>query len=404
MFTGSQAVWRSAARSTRTSRVCKIMFLVAVSGALCSSGNLRCAPGGVLRPASSPRAAVLSASEDGGALAVLGGALARVGDEQSAGWRRVSRAWVRLPASTPWATLHFVGGAGLGIAPQLCYDTLLSGVCDRAGIMVIATAYDLGTDHSQLAREVGRSFEAALAACRADGLAPQATAPIYRLGHSLGAKLCVLLACADDSKELELADPPASEVSKLGLIAYNNFGVAESAEFSAKVIAALQGGESGAETGFMVANAISVLQQLSKASGADIEFSPSPAQMQELVASRFAASDSRVWRLESDELDCSETLLEALPKDAACGRLTLPGAHLAPVAFCLSPGDIDPMLGSILGSGRTFSLGDPEAINAITDAVLEWLWPAGLSPLRQLSAAGPATESPLHGPANSDTS
>ena len=40
-------------------------------------------------------------AEPGGALTVLGGALARVADEQGPGpsWRQVGDAWVRLPAA-----------------------------------------------------------------------------------------------------------------------------------------------------------------------------------------------------------------------------------------------------------------------------------------------------------------
>ena len=137
--------------------------------------------------------ATMSMGDPGGALTLLGGALARSSDsaESSRDWQRVGNQWLRLPASTPWAVVHFVGGAGLGSAPQLCYNSLWADVCDRANVAVIATPYDVAPDHARLAAECMAGFESARAEACELGLLP-AAAPVFRAGHSLGAKLLVV--------------------------------------------------------------------------------------------------------------------------------------------------------------------------------------------------------------------
>ena len=91
-----------------------------------------------------------------------------------------------LPPSVPWAAVHFVGGAGFGVAPQITYDYLLSSLCRRIGVAVIATPYDLGTDHWSISSKVFSSFDTALEGLKERGAIGQ-NAPTYRIGHSLGA-------------------------------------------------------------------------------------------------------------------------------------------------------------------------------------------------------------------------
>jgi len=286
---------------------------------------------------------------------------------------------VRLPATTtPWATLHFVGGAGLGVAPQICYASLLAGVCERAGVMVIATPYELATDHTRLARGVAKAFDACFLTCSLDGLAPPASAPVFRLGHSLGAKLLTIASCLSDRTE-----------DALGLLALNNFGVAESAAFSAKIIAALQGGERGARTGEQVASVISLLQSISVATGNAVEFTPSPQELREMVQSSHTARNTMLWRFDADDLDCSDALLPAFPPAASVDVTVLRGSHLSPVAFTIAPTEIDPILGALLGAQgvQTLSLGDEAVIESIVESVVSWLWPRELKAPRVLAPA-----------------
>ena len=87
---------------------------------------------------------------DDAALARLGGSLVRAqqSQPQPRGWERVGSAWVLLPDQRPWGCVHFVGGAALGEAPQLCYGKLLKDVCEGAGVAVFATPYSVGTPPS----------------------------------------------------------------------------------------------------------------------------------------------------------------------------------------------------------------------------------------------------------------
>ena len=326
-----------------------------------------------------PRRAATATMEtvDSQALTLLGGALARISDEDQGGggpeWQRLEGgAWLRLPTSTPWAVVHFVGGAALGAAPQLCYDTLLTDVCERASVAVIATPYEVGPDHSRLAEAVRESFDVARQGACDLGLLPAlAGAPTFRVGHSLGAKLLVIGACGDGAAE---------ERARLGLLAFNNFGVADSVKLAASVVQQMQGGGAqGAQTANAIADAFAFAQSFGSASGVNLEFSPSPQELQELVAASYAAADTRLIRFDADDLDCSTQLLSALPASAAAERVELSGAHLAPAALQLSLAEIEPTLAALLGA-RDFTLGDGEAVQATADALVAWLWPAGMAP------------------------
>ena len=39
----------------------------------------------------------------------------------------------------------------VGSYPHIAYDAFLSRVCDEAGVVVVATPYELGTDHGAIA-------------------------------------------------------------------------------------------------------------------------------------------------------------------------------------------------------------------------------------------------------------
>eukprot|EP00966_Prymnesium_polylepis_P238492 5515467-Prymnesium_polylepis.1 len=114
-----------------------------------------------------------------------------------------------------------------------------------------------------------------------------------------------------------------------------------------------------------------------------------------MVSSRYAARSTMVWAFDEDELDCSDSLLAALPEGTTtAGRADLRGAHLSPVAFSISPSEIDPLLGSVLGAQgvRTLSLGDAAAIDEIVEAVVAWLWPKELARPKVLGAAAERSE------------
>lgn len=326
---------------------------------------------------------------------MLGGALSRVGEDKAAGvqWRRVGSAWVRSPPSVAWGVVHFVGGAALGAAPQVCYEKLLSILCDEVGVLVVATPYNVGTNHGRLARQVETSFEEALEECRADGVAPATNAPIFKLGHSLGAKLLVITACSATKDKKTEGKSLAQEGMKprLGLLAYNNFAVQDSVDFAGELIAQIQGGARGTATASAVSQVFSFVQQLSSQQGVKIEFSPTPAELDATIADSYNAEDTSIIRFESDQLDSSDGLLDSLPAAASVSRELLPGGHTAPVCFGFDAAELDPRAVALLGGLSTISLGDEEQVAEIADAVADWILPDGMRrPKRQrvLTAGG----------------
>ena len=354
----------------------------------------------------------------GSALVVLGGTLARAAEARpkGKGWVQSGEAWVQLPQSTPWAVVHFVGGAGFGSAPQFVYDELLTTIVQRCGVAVIATPYDVAFNHRQLAAATQDAFERAREECQTlYGLST--SAPTYRLGHSLGAKLLLLstlraerarLGAVSSSKEeaaergaraaIPTAAPP---LDSLGLIAYNNFGLSDSAALAASFISAAQGGDRGAATARAVLNAFGFVQQMASVTGTAVDVTPTPTELDAEVATWFGAASPTppltLLRFEFDDLDSSDRLLDALPPEVAQGvRVTrLPGGHLAPVFFRLDPADIDPalalLLGGAMGSGG-FAVGSSEALEPLCEAVCAWIWPGAKAPPPLLTARADESE------------
>jgi hypothetical protein len=134
------------------------------------------------------------------------------------GWEELGGAWVRLPAGRAWGALHFTGGAVLGSYPHICYDALLGSLADASGLLVIATPYDLSTDHDGIAAAVAGKLRSALGAVAArEGLSPGAL-PLFGLGHSLGAKLQVLCATAPAGNAAAVRYTGASHVTYRGAL------------------------------------------------------------------------------------------------------------------------------------------------------------------------------------------
>ena len=354
----------------------------------------------------------------GSALVVLGGTLARAAEARpkGKGWVQSGEAWVQLPQSTPWAVVHFVGGAGFGSAPQFVYNELLTTIVQRCGVAVIATPYDVAFNHRQLAAATQDAFERAREECQTlYGLST--SAPTYRLGHSLGAKLLLLstlraerarLGAVSSSKEESVergataATPTAAPpLDALGLIAYNNFGLSDSAALAASFISAAQGGDRGAETARAVLDAFGFVQQIASVTGTAVDVTPTPAELDAEVATWFGAASPTpqltLLRFDLDDLDSSNRLLDALPPEVAQGvRVTrLPGGHLAPVFFRLDPADIDPalalLLGGAMGSGG-FAVGSSEALEPLCEAVCAWIWPGAKAPPPLLTARADESE------------
>ena len=216
-------------------------------------------------------------------------------------------AYVFEPDGPVEGVAHFIGGAALGTFPQVAYKALLTRVAQRCGVAVVATPFDLTLDHDAAARTCRTAFRAEAARWR--GL------PRYGIGHSLGAKLLLLIACDD-----------ADAYEKLVLLAPNNSGVADSARLLERLVDAAAGtGEKrppdGIDWGGVLGAAFSM---------AGLEVTPPPAETLERVARlrRPARGVTFVRFEDDDDLDAAASLG---PVMSGASIDWLDGGHLAPV-------------------------------------------------------------------------
>lgn len=133
--------------------------------------------------------------------------------------------------------VHFVGGALVGTAPRQTYGSFLEDVSRAAGgtLCIVATPCTglTGLDHWAAASEVLLRWCAAqprvldALAARVDAPASAvAQLPVFGLGHSLGAKLLLLLG-ADESMASTLEQGGGARRANV-LVAYNNFSARRS--------------------------------------------------------------------------------------------------------------------------------------------------------------------------------
>jgi hypothetical protein len=205
-------------------------------------------------------------------------------------WRQEGPLWSLEPsASGPeLGTVEFIGGSYLAATPQLSYRRLLESLA-QCGWRVHGWSYVPGFDHQAQANEAWRCFRAA----RADE--PGEPLRRLRLGHSLGCKLHLL------------APDTGRGCSGLVALSFNNF----SAERSVPLLA-----EMGQQFGFRS------------------EFSPSPEQTLEQIASDYRQPRNLLVRFRRDGLDQSGRLLAVLNqrRHDASTLLELPGDHLTPAS------------------------------------------------------------------------
>lgn len=136
-------------------------------------------------------------------------------------WEEVGESWVLRPrASTPEAIVHFLGGAFIGVAPQLAYRQFLEAIADR-NILVIATPFSTHFDHLRSAEESHYKFEQTMERLNGEVL-NLSELPVYGLGHSLGALLHLLISSKyaihrDGNVLVSFNNKPATEVRGLGV-------------------------------------------------------------------------------------------------------------------------------------------------------------------------------------------
>ncbi|KGF71959.1 hypothetical protein DO97_13675 [Neosynechococcus sphagnicola sy1] len=205
-------------------------------------------------------------------------------------WQEISNNWVWVPPR-PIGVVHFLGGAFVAAAPQVTYCRLLESL-GRQGYVIVATPFVNTFDHQAIADDVLNRFESTLERLQATVLRRKFF-PIYGVGHSMGCKLHLLLGSL-------FAIERAGNI----LISFNNYSARNSIPLAETLVTAL-----------------------------DMEFTPSPAATNRLVAQRYQVRRNLLIQFTKDELDQTKGL-QTLLNDRFPGMVvtqTLPGNHLTPL-------------------------------------------------------------------------
>ena len=191
----------------------------------------------------------------------------------------------------PSAIIHFLGGAFVAAAPQLTYQKFLSTLAHR-GYCIIAAPFLVQPNHQAIATEVTTSFHRTYAQLQARARV-SSSLPIFGLGHSLGAKLQLLITC-------EEMLPRAGNL----LISFNN---------------------SSSDRAIPFADWINPMIPL--------DFFPSPEQTLDMVQTRYQQPQTLVLRFKTDTLDDSQSLNPILKQKfpQTFMNQVLPGDHLTPL-------------------------------------------------------------------------
>jgi hypothetical protein len=188
----------------------------------------------------------------------------------------------------------------------------------------------------------------------------------------------------------------------VGLIAYNNFGFANTIgmarEFADELGKATGAGERmrpGAVNQFF-SLAETVLGSL------NFDFTPSPTETDQIISLKWDPARQKKTRLfvfDNDNLDSSDSFLQACrTADDSSGDVTvsgLPGSHLTPVYFQLGldslPEEARAMAGGSLGDFQNVSFGDDAELNLLVDEVVGFI--LGKEPTRQPKLLASSEES-----------
>ncbi len=175
-------------------------------------------------------------------------------------WQSIGSNWVLAP-QRPKGVVHFLGGAFLAAAPQISYSRLLENLA-ASGYVIVATPFlNTSFDHRQIATEVYEEFETAKEELRLYHL------PTFGMGHSMGCKIHLILSC--------IYNP-----DRLGniFIAYNNYSAKQSIPFFREL------GKS--------------IPELENS-----EFTPSPDELNSMVAERYRVKQNLLIKFLDDDLD-----------------------------------------------------------------------------------------------------
>jgi len=309
-------------------------------------------------------------------------------------WLDVDGVKVLLPPTgLPKAVVHFIGGAVLGLYPHVAYDALLARVAEGAQVAVVAPPYELALEHDDLAQESAAQFERTMAQLRQRfaGLFPSGAEalPVYGLGHSLGAKLQLLLqlqALAEPGPTAAAAEGAGGEDRRRAgfyLISFNNFSAGDNVRLLEQYARELlqrrrgSGGAGGAPMDRAAEALLGAMPMLARvaegaAAQAGLEFTPSAEETLARAEARLPSTSMptrmRLVSFSDDSLDQAPALASLLRRAAEDGnsRLSnseaeLEGDHLTPVYLRVQGADVAASFARL----GTISMGDEARLKAL---------------------------------------
>ena len=186
--------------------------------------------------------------------------------------------------------IHFLGGAFVGAAPQLAYNHFLFRLA-KEGFCIITPPFIVQPDHWAIAADVTRSFQRCFGELKRDPLFHGL--PVFGVGHSLGAKLQLLLSCQN-------------VLTRHGnvLIAFNNFDSNRAIPFADFLPSILP-----------------------------LDFSPTPSETLREIETKYLQPQTLLFKFARDALDeshqISAILQSKFPNTFMYQRLF--GDHLTPI-------------------------------------------------------------------------
>ncbi len=225
-------------------------------------------------------------------------------------WQELSGSWVLLPPR-PIALIHFLGGAFVGTAPSVTYRWLLNELAQQ-GYGIIATPFLNTLDHQAIARTVLNRFETIVERLQRQHQLDRGYLPVYGLGHSMGCKLHLLIGSL-------------YEVERAGniLISFNNYPLRQAVPMLEQL--------SQLEFTKVVDN---LRQQFDPKGELNLEFTPSPAQTNSLIADYYAIRRNLLIKFRNDTIDQTLSLQPILRERFTdmVSYCLLSGNHLTPLA------------------------------------------------------------------------
>jgi Protein of unknown function (DUF1350) len=214
-------------------------------------------------------------------------------------WQEVYGNWVLVPPR-PLAIVHFLGGAFVAAAPQVTYRALLEFLANQ-GFAIVATPFVNTFDHTTIAKRVMRNSNLAF-----DYLENQAIGrrlPIYGIGHSMGGKLHVLIGSLF----------PQERAGNI-LISFNNYPAKRSIPMLEQVTLFSQGASQFASQWASQISSQIPAQLLPQfvAPELNMEFTPSPEETNELIATQYQVPRNLLIKFRNDDIDQTRSLHDAL--------------------------------------------------------------------------------------------